>query len=70
VAAQQSGEEFLVGREKSLASCCVPVYPQLIMETQVKQPVQENLPRLTYETPTVVDYGNAAEITGPVSIPR
>jgi hypothetical protein len=32
------------------------------MET-LELPVQENLPRLTYEAPIVVDYGNAADLT-------
>jgi hypothetical protein len=33
------------------------------METQLEQPIQDNLPRVTYEAPTVVDYGNAADLT-------
>jgi hypothetical protein len=40
------------------------------METRLDQPVQDNLPRLTYEAPTVVDYGNAAELTkAPTQLP-
>jgi hypothetical protein len=40
------------------------------METKLDQPVNENLPRLTYEAPVVADFGNAAEVTEQQSIPR
>jgi hypothetical protein len=33
------------------------------MDTHMEQDVQERDTRRTYEAPTVIDYGNAAELT-------
>jgi hypothetical protein len=38
------------------------------MKTNLDQPNQDNLPRLSYEAPVVVDYGNAAELTQHISV--